>query len=192
MHSIIVFSERCTLKSVADISVIKRNEVESAVSAVYRRISEDLLSEANIMDLYNKLYPYTQNSEEIKKQHIVNIQNNLVEKSNLIVEETDASIQNGIDETTIVDEKLSELSIDVSAKSDESQKEMEEEQIVKVDNDVLAESDVKEVNECRCPRCGGMLVLRTARRGANTGNQFWGCSAYPKCKYIKVMEDTNK
>ena len=36
-----------------------------------------------------------------------------------------------------------------------------------------------------CPRCGNKLVLRTAKRGANQGNQFWGCSSYPKCKYIE-------
>ena len=33
-----------------------------------------------------------------------------------------------------------------------------------------------------CPECGKRMVLRTARRGANAGNQFWGCSAYPACK----------
>jgi restriction system protein len=33
-----------------------------------------------------------------------------------------------------------------------------------------------------CPNCGKPMVLRTARRGANAGNQFWGCSAYPSCK----------
>ena len=26
------------------------------------------------------------------------------------------------------------------------------------------------------------MVERTARRGSNAGNQFWGCSAYPACK----------
>ncbi len=36
-----------------------------------------------------------------------------------------------------------------------------------------------------CPRCGGKLVLRTAKKGANSGNQFYGCSNYPKCKYTK-------
>jgi hypothetical protein len=36
-----------------------------------------------------------------------------------------------------------------------------------------------------CPTCGGELVLRTASRGANRGNQFWGCSAYPRCRYTK-------
>ncbi|MBP5167220.1 MAG: NERD domain-containing protein [Oscillospiraceae bacterium] len=36
-----------------------------------------------------------------------------------------------------------------------------------------------------CPVCGGKLVLRTAKKGPNTGNQFYGCSNYPKCKYTK-------
>lgn len=36
-----------------------------------------------------------------------------------------------------------------------------------------------------CPRCGAALILRTAKRGANAGNQFYGCSNYPACKYIK-------
>ena len=33
-----------------------------------------------------------------------------------------------------------------------------------------------------CPRCESPMVLRTARRGANTGEQFWGCSTFPKCQ----------
>ena len=40
-------------------------------------------------------------------------------------------------------------------------------------------------NNIRCPRCGGKLVLRTAQRGTYAGNQFYGCSNYPKCKFIK-------
>ena len=36
-----------------------------------------------------------------------------------------------------------------------------------------------------CPLCGKPMVLRTARRGTNAGNQFWGCSAYPVCKGIR-------
>lgn len=41
-----------------------------------------------------------------------------------------------------------------------------------------------------CPRCGADLVLRTAKRGANAGNSFWGCSNYPKCKYIESITET--
>ena len=36
-----------------------------------------------------------------------------------------------------------------------------------------------------CPRCGNPLVLRTAKKGNNAGNQFYGCSTYPKCTYIQ-------
>ncbi|RMG86587.1 MAG: DUF2726 domain-containing protein [Chloroflexi bacterium] len=35
-----------------------------------------------------------------------------------------------------------------------------------------------------CPNCGAEMVLRTAKKGANKGNQFWGCSNYPTCKTI--------
>jgi len=34
-----------------------------------------------------------------------------------------------------------------------------------------------------CPRCEAEMVLRTAKKGANPGSQFWGCSTYPQCKY---------
>jgi restriction system protein len=33
-----------------------------------------------------------------------------------------------------------------------------------------------------CPTCKASMVLRTARTGANTGSQFWGCSGYPRCR----------
>ena len=36
--------------------------------------------------------------------------------------------------------------------------------------------------EPACPVCTGSMVLRTARRGANAGGAFWGCSNYPACK----------
>ncbi len=36
-----------------------------------------------------------------------------------------------------------------------------------------------------CPKCGGTLVLRIAKRGSNAGNQFYGCSNYPKCRFTK-------
>ena len=40
-------------------------------------------------------------------------------------------------------------------------------------------------NDLICPKCGNKLVLRTAKKGSNVGNQFYGCSNYPNCRYIK-------
>ena len=34
----------------------------------------------------------------------------------------------------------------------------------------------------KCPLCGEAMVLRTARKGAWAGKQFWGCRAYPDCR----------
>ncbi len=39
-----------------------------------------------------------------------------------------------------------------------------------------------------CPQCGERMVLREARRGANAGASFYGCSNYPQCKTILPAE----
>jgi len=38
-----------------------------------------------------------------------------------------------------------------------------------------------------CPRCGGSLVKRISKKGEFAGKPFFGCSNYPKCKYIKQV-----
>ena len=43
----------------------------------------------------------------------------------------------------------------------------------------------------KCPRCGGDLVLRTAKRGGQAGRQFWGCSNYPKCRFIENIDSSS-
>jgi hypothetical protein len=36
-----------------------------------------------------------------------------------------------------------------------------------------------------CPKCEIPLTLRTAKKGARAGTQFWGCKNFPKCRYTK-------
>lgn len=43
-------------------------------------------------------------------------------------------------------------------------------------------------NTPRCPSCGSDMVRRNARRGANAGNAFLGCSRYPACKGTRAVE----
>lgn len=38
-----------------------------------------------------------------------------------------------------------------------------------------------------CPVCGKPMALRTARKGARAGSQFWGCSGYPECKGTRAL-----
>jgi restriction system protein len=41
-----------------------------------------------------------------------------------------------------------------------------------------------------CPQCGASMILRTAKRGANAGQQFWGCSTFPRCRGTKPLPRT--
>lgn len=45
-----------------------------------------------------------------------------------------------------------------------------------------------EEKERVCPRCGANLVVRTAKKGDNAGKQFFGCSAFPNCRYIEKID----
>lgn len=40
-----------------------------------------------------------------------------------------------------------------------------------------------------CPKCGASLVLRTAKKGNNVGEQFYGCSGFPKCRFIVKIKE---
>ena len=55
-------------------------------------------------------------------------------------------------------------------------------------SEIKLNETIKETDALVCPKCGSKLVLRTARKGANSGNQFYGCSAFPKCRFIKNVE----
>ena len=41
--------------------------------------------------------------------------------------------------------------------------------------------------EPACPACGAAMVKRTAKKGANAGATFWGCSTYPGCRGTRPM-----
>ena len=59
--------------------------------------------------------------------------------------------------------------------------------LLKENNTVTAKEHVEEIRQMQedvenniCPRCGGKLVLRHGKYG-----DFYGCSNYPNCKFIK-------
>ena len=47
----------------------------------------------------------------------------------------------------------------------------------------LASLESRHASTAICPKCGSALALRTAKSGVSAGHKFYGCSAYPKCRY---------
>ncbi len=39
----------------------------------------------------------------------------------------------------------------------------------------------------KCPKCGKPMLSRTIQRGTRQGQQFWGCSDYPKCNGTRPL-----
>ena len=42
-----------------------------------------------------------------------------------------------------------------------------------------------------CPWCGNRLVIRSAK-GVTPSHQFWGCSSFPNCRYVKQFENQER
>lgn len=40
-----------------------------------------------------------------------------------------------------------------------------------------------------CPYCGKTMLKRRARQGANAGQYFWGCRAYPACRGTRPLAE---
>ena len=78
--NVIVFSERCELKKMSitsqDISVVKRNEIHKAIKRI-NTLGSPVVSDVDILRIYENLYPYSQVSDEVKAKHIADIQSRI-------------------------------------------------------------------------------------------------------------------
>ena len=178
IYSIITFSERCTLMNInvnnSKVDIINRNQVYSTVSSIYTNNSTEVLSGEQINTIYDKLYPYTQVDEAIKQKHIDSININLKENNNEIPASDSDNIQSADNNIMIEESNI----------KDENQTEKYNETKSTVINDNMKK---QEDSTLICPECGSKLLLRTAKHGEHIGEKFYGCSNYPKRKYIKKI-----
>ena len=59
------------------VNVINRYQVYNLVSSIYNNNPEDKLTDIQVEQIYNTLYPCTQVDENTRQQHIADIYNNL-------------------------------------------------------------------------------------------------------------------
>lgn len=161
IYSIIVFSERCELKKV---------QVESQDIYVIKR-----------NDLPKCVSMICNNSLKfiMDKKKIDEIYFNLLPLTNV----SEAVKKQHIESINQKHSSNSQSNI-IYASSPVSNKAEQNHKILEVVNN---DSDSKE--DLICPRCSSKLVLRTAKKGENAGKQLYGCSNYPKCRYIKPIYD---
>ena len=56
-------------------------------------------------------------------------------------------------------------------------------------SDKSDKSDSSDQESPACPACGKPMRRRTARKGPNAGQDFWGCTGYPDCRGSLGIEE---
>lgn len=166
VHSIIVFSDRCELKKLeinmqGDVHIVKLGYLPGIVSGIRWTAP---LSADQIGKLYAMLLPYSQVSKDIKNAHVAQLRAELNQAEAKPVNAEQGASQAPaatVPDGNIISVTVVPITIHTGDQKDEPG---------------------------MCPRCGGTLVLRTAKRGPNAGQQFYGCSNYPKCRYTRKID----
>ena len=163
LFSLIVFSERCELKKIdmesTDVKVIKRHRLYFAIRDIWESHSDVV---ANVDDLFKKLEKLTNVDDAVKAAHIKNIENKYKNLAKVNTEK----VWKPINEPAYDEHLQGPFGANIG---------------YEILNDLFG------VNNFICPKCGKKLVLRTANKGANAGKQFYGCSGFPKCRYVRNM-----
>ncbi len=189
IFSIIVFSKRCTLKNVTisspDVTVIQRPQIRKTVKRMAAQTSHTLTSE-EIKYIYKTLYPYTQVNAATKLQHIDDIMHTKQDsRQTASQKQATPNAQSGTDISNVPHVKA--VDKDESRGKAAAQDMPHSKATSQEERTDFAKERQKHNDLQICPKCGAELVLRTAAKGAHMGEQFYGCSRFPKCRYRKSV-----
>ena len=144
-----------------DVPVVNRDRLYATVRELWDA-APDAVDEAGVDALYDRLLPLTKVSEAEKAEHVANIEEHFKSKPKA---------------AKPADKPAGVRSAHTTAKP----------VVESAAHDTTAAPAAQDGEPLVCPRCGAALVLRTAKKGANAGNRFLGCSNYPKCRYIRDL-----
>ena len=179
IHSVVLFGNRCNLKKIELTSgrhtVIRLKEITKAVDLTSASYPASAWQE-----IYDHLYPMTQVSEAVKQKHIDDINAELGR-------DEDAATADPIAEEstvhTVAEQIPTESPVALPEENTEENAQAKAEENTEENAQAKAEKDTEATDIC--PKCGGKLVVRTAKSGPNQGNTFMGCSNFPRCRYTK-------
>lgn len=200
LFSIIAFSERCELKKVTvesdDVRVIKRDRLYATVRSVWSNAPDALDSNA-VERLYGILGSLTNADEAVKAAHVATIEQRYKQEGGVPRDcmpaceapsgdiDPTRSEQPG-QERVLGDGPAEGLAEEASFA--EGKNKGESCATNPKEGAPAAASSSEAASELpACPRCGAPLVLRTAKKGSRAGCQFYGCSTFPQCRFIKNL-----
>ncbi len=174
--SLIVFSERCELKKLTfydeNCKIIHRDEMFLTIRSIWKR-HPDALTEEQVKSIYDSLSVLQNADDALKQAHIDRIQNAY------------GSRKRAPEQPAVQTQPASALPPEQPLPPEPPQTV----QPVPAETEPEPQPAKPEESQRKCPRCGAALVLRIAKKGENTGKQFYGCSSFPKCRYFVNAEE---
>lgn len=170
------------------LSVLKEAKLDNAglvtslaIKRNFDNSYKSLVVLANPKTIVNDRYaPKEIKSQVIRADQLVSNMKNIIAASNdfASTKKEMMSIAQGILDMNIESRK------DYAAKYEELVKENELSDSADSKNEISDSKQSVSDDKLICPKCGSKLVLRTANKGENAGKQFYGCSNFPKCRFI--------
>ena len=217
LRSVVVFSDRCVFKDIRidsnHISIIHRSHAPKTLQSICDRVPSELFDDEKVLELYQKLYPYSQVDAVQKMQHIANIRRKqgympvkeevytapevsfAAAISNMETEQ-EIPVHAAGDQPVVMEMAVGTEPIVVAEEHPDTLQNNCEPVLNAVDAEAVRADKNQEKKSLRetaeamkCPLCNSNLVLRTATRGAYSGNRFYGCSNYPRCKYMQNLSE---
>ncbi|GHU97132.1 topoisomerase [Clostridia bacterium] len=181
--SFVVFSERCELKkleySSPDVYVLKRNELDAKLGKIFWDKGKCDLSDAQMKKIREVLSKAQRPESDVKEKHLEDVQEIL---------ETCPYCKGKLVERKRKDNGEIFYGCSNYPNCKYTQKELKQ-VTEKPKEEAVERAAAPEPKpptaEKLCPKCGNPLVERTAKA---SGNKFYGCSTFPKCRYMEKQK----
>ena len=217
LYSLVVFSKRCELKKITvtseDVAVIKRDELGRTVRRIWE--AAEGVGPVDVDGVCRRLEPLTHADAEIRAEHVEEARAAAARGSRrtggagkratgaagrsesafgepVPLRESVGAAEEGAEpsvssESAPVEVAAEAVPVEASVSAAESAATAPGAAPGVAPAEGAAPEPATAPESPRCPRCGKSLVVRTAKRGPNAGNRFWGCSGYPSCRYTRPL-----
>lgn len=181
-----VVNDRYAQKEVKD-KVIRADQLISTMKKMVAESREIPLSKKEMLEIAQD---FLNKNREERKDYFAKYENLVREMKDLETGKETQELQEQKKTVNTIKEESEQKSVEELQKEDNKKI-----CFAKNNKNVDTTEKVKETDSGTgliCPRCGSELVVRTAKKGANVGNMFYGCSNFPRCRFVRNIGQPEK
>ncbi len=139
-----------------------------------------------------KIDVYSSNVYVINRNEMEKVLKMIWKKDDFFSEEDIKRMYNKLNALSNVDERIKQTHIDTVKKHYSKKNDQDEDVDLAMVNTILEtmRMDYREIKLgiMTCPECGARMILKPINQGTNEEYRVYGCSRYPDCEYVEIIE----